>query len=281
MGKLADTLSLIKFSHTLFALPFALASMLVAANGLPPLRIILLILACMVTARTAGMAFNRYLDAEIDARNPRTATREIPRGVISRRFALSLSVISALLFVLSAAAINPLCLRLSPIALFFVFFYSYTKRFTPLAHLFVGIALGLAPIGAWIATTGEFGLESLILGIGVLFWVAGFDIIYATLDSEFDKKEGLHSVVVALGIKKALLVSRLFHVITFLGFSLFGILIEASWSYWFALAICLFLLVYEHTLVKPNDLSKVNAAFFNMNGYVSVVFLAGVIISVF
>ncbi|MBI4374137.1 MAG: UbiA family prenyltransferase [Deltaproteobacteria bacterium] len=281
MGRLKNTLSLIKFSHTLFALPFALASMLVAANGLPPLRLFLLILACMVTARTAGMAFNRYLDAAIDARNPRTAGREIPRGVVSRRFTLGLSLVSAFLFVLSAAAINPLCLRLSPVALFFLFFYSYTKRFTFLAHLFVGLALGIAPIGAWIAITGQFALEPFVLGLSVLFWVAGFDIIYATLDHEFDRKERLHSLVVRLGLKKALLVSRLFHLTTMILFFLFGILIDANRGFWLALAVCSLLLVYEHSLVKPDDLSKVNAAFFNMNGYISIVFLAGVILSVY
>ncbi len=272
--------SLIKFSHTIFALPFALASMLVASNGFPPLRTVLLILACMVTARTTGMAFNRYADAAIDARNPRTAIREIPRGIVSRRFALLLSLISATLFLLFASQLNRLCLLLSPIALFFLFFYSYTKRFTFLSHLFVGLVLGIAPVAAWVAVTGEWALQPILLGLGVLFWVAGFDIIYATLDEHFDKKEGLHSLVARYGIRKALLVSRLFHLLTILFFAGFGWVVNAGPAYWLGLLVTAGLLFYEQRLVKPDDLSRVNAAFFTMNGYVSMAFLAGVALSV-
>lgn len=281
MGKLKDILSLVKFSHTLFALPFALAAMLVAANGFPPLRIFLLILVCMVSARTSAMAFNRYLDADIDARNPRTANREIPRGIISRRFALILAINSGIVFAVAAGFINDLCRLLSPFVLVLLFFYSYTKRFTPLSHLILGLALGIAPVAAWVAVTGTVSLPPLILGLGVLLWVAGFDIIYATQDLEFDRRERLHSLVTRFGIGRALWLSRLFHLMTLLLFFAFGQLIDARWSYTLAWSLCAILLVYEHRLVKADDLSRVNAAFFNMNGYISVVFLAGIILTVF
>jgi len=279
--------SLIKFSHTIFALPFALSAMLVAAEGFPPLRIFILILICMVSARTAAMAFNRYLDADLDTRNRRTQNREIPRGVISRRSALLLAVWSGILFAVAAGFINPLTMLLSPLALFILFFYSYTKRFTAWSHLFLGGALGIAPIGSWIAVTGHWAWEPVVLGLGVLFWVAGFDIIYATQDELFDKEEGLYSLVVKLGITKALWVARGFHGLTLFFFAGFGWLIfgKGVWPYaptpyFVALALCALLILYEHRLVKADDLSKVNAAFFNMNGYVSLVFLGGVVLSI-
>lgn len=279
MGQLKNTLSLIKFSHTVFALPFALASMLIAARGLPSLRVFLLIIVCMVTARTAAMAFNRYLDADLDKKNPRTANREIPKGLITKRFARSLAVFSALLFAIACGMINTACMMLAPFALFLLFFYSYTKRFTSLSHLVLGLCLGIAPVGAWVAVTSRFSLEPVVLGLAVLFWVAGFDIIYATQDLEFDKREKLHSLVVRFGITKALWLARAFHLTTLILFFLFGKMIEADWAYYLALSLCSFLILYEHRLIRPDDLSKVNAAFFNMNGYISLVFLAGVVVS--
>ncbi len=288
MGQLKNILSLIKFSHTIFALPFALSAMLVAAQGLPSggqglpsLRTFLLILICMVSGRTAAMAFNRYLDAELDAKNPRTAIREIPKGIIKKKTALSLAVYAGILFAIAAGFINTLCMLLSPFALFLLFFYSYTKRFTDFSHLFLGLALGLAPVGAWIAVTGSFALSPILLGLGVTLWVAGFDIIYATQDLEFDRKEGLHSLAVRFGIPKALIASRIFHLATLGCWFLFGFLIQAAWPFYLALSLCTFLIGYEHRLIKPNDFSKVNAAFFNMNGYISIVFLAGVVLSIF
>lgn len=278
--KISSVFSLIKFSHSIFALPFALSAMLVAAHGFPSLKVICLIIACMVSGRTAAMSFNRYLDAEIDAKNPRTASREIPQGIISSRFALTLSIVSSIFLVLFSALINRLCLFLSPIALFFIYFYSFTKRFTSISHLFLGLVLGITPTAAWIAVTGEFAKPPILLGIGVLFWVAGFDIIYATQDHEFDLKAGLHSLVVQLGIRRALWVSRLFHLLTLLCFLYFGILIGGGLAYWLAITIAAALLVSEHRLVRADDLSHVNAAFFNMNGYLSLVFLAGVILTV-
>ena len=280
MGRLKDLLSLIKFSHTIFALPFALSAMLVAADGLPPLRTFLLILVCMVSARTAAMAFNRYLDAELDARNPRTANREIPRGIIKKNNALNLAVGSAVGFAIAAGLINALTMLLAPFAIFVLFFYSYAKRFTDFSHLILGLALGLAPIAAWIAVTGSLALVPLLLGLGVTLWVAGFDIIYATQDYEFDKRERLHSLVVRLGIPRALWTARLFHLTALLIWILFGILVQAILPYYLGLALCAALLVYEHRLIHPNDLSRVNAAFFNVNGYISIVFLAGVALSI-
>lgn len=280
MGHLKDIFSLIKFSHTVFALPFAFSAMLVAARGLPSPPLILLILICMVSARTAAMAFNRYLDADLDAQNPRTANREIPRGAVKRRTALLLAVNSAVVFALAAGLINNLCMMLAPLAIFILFFYSYTKRFTDFSHLFLGLALGIAPLGAWIAVTGRFALSPILLGLGVTLWVAGFDIIYATQDLEFDRKAGLRSLVVRLGISRALWVSRLFHLVTLLLLYLFGRLSSLGAPFFAALGLCTLLLFHEHQLVRPNDLSRVNAAFFNMNGYLSVVFLAGVATSV-
>ncbi|MBI2067659.1 MAG: UbiA family prenyltransferase [Deltaproteobacteria bacterium] len=279
---LINIFSLIKFSHTIFALPFALSSMLVAASGIPPLRTILFIIIGMVAGRTAGIAFNRYLDAEIDAKNPRTALREIPRGVISKRFALILSFTSSAMLLLVAFQLNSLCFYLSPLALFLLYFYSFTKRLTDWSHLFVGLVLGITPIASWIAVTGSWSWIPFILGLGVTFWVAGFDIIYATQDEEFDRREGLHSLVVRLGLPKALWIARLFHGLTLLSFIAFGYLVldTTALPYWLALSLCGFLLFYEHRLVKPTDLSHVNAAFFNMNGTIAIIFFAGVAVSI-
>ena len=254
--------------------------MIVAAKGLPPLRIFFLGILCMVAARTAGMAFNRYLDADLDARNPRTANREIPRGLLSRRFALGLSIGSAILLVLLTSLLNTLCFRLVPVALFFLFFYSFTKRFTDFSHLFLGVVLGIVPVAAWIAITGHFSGPPVFLGLAVTFWVAGFDTLYAMQDLEFDRREGLHSLVVRLGPTGALRVARWFHVVTLGLFIAFGILTQERWPYYLALGICSLLLYREHRMVTPTNLSRLNAAFFNMNGSVSVIFLLGVALSV-
>ncbi len=285
MGKLIPKIKeigeLVKFSHTIFALPFALASMFIAAKGFPSLKILVLILLAMITLRNAAMAFNRFADATIDAQNPRTKIRHIPQGIFSKRFVLAFSLINALLFVMMSSQINSLCFKLSPIALFIVYFYSLTKRFTSLSHLVLGLALGISPIAAWFAVTGNFSTDPLYLGLAVVFWVAGFDMIYATQDLEFDRKIGLHSLVVQLGIHKALWLSRIFHIFTLAFFFLFGIKLHLNWSYDLTLLLIAGLLTYEHSLVKPKDLTRVNAAFFNANGLISMIFLGGALLSIF
>ncbi|MDO8461517.1 MAG: UbiA-like polyprenyltransferase [Deltaproteobacteria bacterium] len=279
MSKLRDILSLIKFSHSIFALPFALASMLVGAEGIPPLKTILLIIAAMVFARSAAMSFNRWADAIIDAKNPRTRIREIPQGKLKRQSVLNLTLLFSVLFIVTTFFINRLCFFLSPVALFIIFFYSMTKRWTSLSHLFLGLSLGVAPIGAWIAVTGEWSWIPVVLGLAVLFWVAGFDIIYATQDLEFDKTEGLHSLVVRLGLKESLFLSRVFHGVALLFFVLFGMIGHLGLIYFVTILGIGFFLTYEHSLVKPEDLSHVNAAFFTMNGIVSILFLVGTVLS--
>jgi 4-hydroxybenzoate polyprenyltransferase len=278
ISKIRDLAEMVKVSHTIFALPFALASMLVAAGGFPSARILALVLVAMFTARNTGMAFNRYLDAAIDARNPRTASRHIPRGIFSRPFVLAFALVNAALFVAAAGFLNRLCLELSPIALGLLFSYSAMKRFTSLSHLVLGLTLGASPVAAWAAVRGTLSWEPFVLGAAVLFWVAGFDVIYATQDYEFDKKEGLHSLAVALGIRNALRLSRVFHILTLALFAAFGWLLHLGIVYNACLAVIAALLAYEHSLVKPHDLSRVNAAFFNVNGCISLLFLIGVFI---
>ncbi len=279
LRKSAQLGELVKFSHSVFALPFALAAGWVASEGHPSPKILFLIVLAMVTARNAGMAFNRYLDAELDARNPRTTTRPIPQKVFSKRFVLSFSVLNAILFIIIAGRINPLCFFLSFPTVALLYFYSFTKRFTSLSHLVLGLILGISPIAAWIAVTGEIKFAPVLLGAAVLLWVAGFDVIYATQDDAFDRKESLHSLVVRLGIPQALKLSRLFHVITLGLLLLFGSLLHLGGIYYFSILLISFLFIYEHSLVHPSDLSRVNAAFFKVNGFISILFLCGVILS--
>lgn len=280
ISKVRHVSEMLKLSHTIFALPFALASMLAAAGGLPSWRLVILILLAMVTARNAGMAFNRYLDASIDARNPRTASRHVPQGLLSGRFVLVFSLVNALLFLAVTRAINPLCLALSPVALALLFGYSYMKRFSSLSHLVLGLVLGSSPIAAWIAVRGTFEFPPFVLGLAVAFWVAGFDVIYATQDHDFDRGEGLHSLVVRFGIGRALILARLFHAATISLFVAFGLLLHAPWPYFATVGLIAGLLAYEHSLVKADDLSRINAAFFTVNGYISLIFLAGVALAI-
>ena len=269
-------LSLVKFSHTIFALPFALIgfalAVLYSGQYLFDWRILLLMLACMVTARNAAMAFNRYLDRRFDAKNPRTAMREVPAGVITPKSALTFTIINVLLFITATWFINPLCFYLSPVAIFVVLFYSYTKRFTALCHIVLGVGLALAPIGAYLTITGKFDPVPLFFSFIVLTWVSGFDIIYALQDEEFDRDHQLNSIPAALGKKNALMVSNLLHVISAALIIGVGFYAGFHWVYWIGAAIVLSLLVYQHTLVKPNDLSKVNLAFGTTNGIISMVF---------
>lgn len=270
----ATVLEMIKFQHTVFALPFALTGMILAARGLPPLRTIWWILAACVCARTAAMSFNRWADAELDARNPRTAIRAIPSGQLSRGFVLVFAVVSAALFVLCAAFINRLALLLSPVALVVLLGYSYTKRFTSLAHFVLGLALGIAPIGAWIAVRGRLDAVPLLLGLAVMLWTAGFDFIYACQDYEVDKREGLRSIPVTLGISGALAFSNLLHVLSIAALCAVGWLGQLHSVYFLGVAVVAGLLVWEHLLVNPRDLSRIDVAFFTVNSWVGVAIFA-------
>ena len=273
-------LSLVKFSHTIFALPFALLGFFLATirygAGIS-WKLFGLVVLCMVFARSAAMAFNRYLDRDIDGKNPRTAVREIPAGVISARSALFFVLVNSGLFVLTTWFINPLCFYLSPGALLVVLGYSYTKRFTALCHFVLGLGLALAPLGAYLAAGGGFDLLPVLYSVAVLLWVAGFDIIYALQDVDFDKSMQLNSVPVAVGKKKALVVSSVMHVlcgtvILAAAWLLNGQFPEFGWLNWLAAGLFVALLVYQHTLVKADDLSKVNLAFFTTNGVASLLF---------
>ena len=275
--RLRLTLDMIKFEHSVFALPFALTGALLAfrQNGFDSQGIgrqLLWIVVAMVAARSAAMAFNRVIDAEIDARNPRTKTRHLPAGLLSPGFTWGFVVAASLLLFFAAFELNPLCLRLAPLALAIVFFYSYTKRFTTFSHLVLGLSLGIAPAAAWIAVRGSLDPRILLLTAAVMFWTAGFDVIYSCQDYDFDREEGLWSVPRVLGIAAALRLARLLHLL------MVGSLLALVYTLHVgALAVAgvaaiVALLIYEHSLVKPDDLSRVNAAFFTMNGYVSVLF---------
>src|SRR5688572_15203728 len=307
MSKVRSYLSLIKFSHTIFAMPFALIGFFLGLSNLGGysdseyfifregkaniskefaiwalyVRPFLLVVFCMVFARSAAMAFNRYLDRSFDAKNPRTAIREIPSGIISANNALIFTIVSCALFLVTCAFINRICFFLSPVALLVVLGYSYTKRFTPLCHLILGLGLSLAPIGAYLAVTGRFDLLPILFSLAVLFWVSGFDIIYALQDEEFDKENKLYSIPAWLGKAKALRVSEILHVLSAGCVLLAGRLGDFGWLYWTGATIFIAMLIYQHSIVKPNDLRKVNLAFMTANGIASVVFAIFVIADLF
>ena len=267
--------SLVLFAHTIFAMPFAFIGFFLAISVTGQefnwLKLLLMIL-CMIFARNSAMAFNRYLDRGIDSQNPRTAIRDIPSGKISSNEALIFTIVNSILFILATLLINKLCFSLSPVALAIVLGYSYTKRFTPLCHLILGLGLALAPIGAYLVVAGEFAMLPLYFSLAVLFWVSGFDIIYALQDEEFDRKNNLNSIPAWLGKKKALNVSSVFHVLAVIFVTMPYIVSSFSWFYLAGVLFFIILLIYQHQLVKPNDLSKVNRAFFTTNGIASVVF---------
>jgi len=275
-------LSLIKFSHTIFAMPFALIGFFLATESYAFEWITLLyVVLCMMFARSAAMAFNRYIDRDIDKANERTAQiREIPNGTITAKNALIFVVINSLLFIGTTNLINPLCLVLSPVALLVILGYSYTKRFTALCHLILGLGLSLAPIGAYLAVSGEFAIIPILFSFVVLFWVSAFDIIYSLQDEQFDKEQKLHSIPVLLGKKNALIVSRTLHLVTILTLYYIGDTANFEKYYWIGCTIFSALLIYQHTLIKHNDLNKVNLAFFTTNGIASVIFGAFVIVSI-
>lgn len=306
MLKIKNYLSLVTFAHTVFAMPFALIGFFLGVKSLERIPfvyiqskyiqtpwqktivffkydwyIFILVILCMIFARSAAMAFNRWLDAEYDAVNPRTAIREIPAGVISKSNAMIFVVLSCFAFLLTTYFINSLCLALAPVALFVILFYSYTKRFTSLCHLVLGLGLSLAPVGAYIAVTGKFSPVPVLFSFSVLCWVSGFDIIYALQDIEFDKANNLRSLPAWLGMKRALHISEYLHFLSFACIAAAGVLGNFSWYYWAGAAIFGYFLFYQHTLVKPKDLSKVNRAFFTSNGIASVVFSMFVLLDIF
>src|SRR5258706_4713949 len=306
MSKIKSYLSLIKFSHTIFAMPFALIGFVLGTSSLKRIPwvkimssmirtpwqrtkvflfhywfILVLVILCMIFARSAAMAFNRYLDRNFDAKNPRTAIREIPAGIISANNALIFTIISCALFLVTCAFINKLCFYLSPVALLVVLGYSYTKRFTPLCHLILGLGLSLAPIGAYIAVTGHFSLLPILFSLSVIFWVSGFDIIYALQDEEFDKSQKLYSMPAWLGKSKALRISELLHLLSAACVIVAGWYGNFGWLYWIGVAVFIGMLIYQHSIVKPNDLKKVNLAFMTANGIASVVFAIFVVADLF
>ena len=267
-GKFHDLMNLIRFEHTLFALPFAAAGALLGADGVPTLSQSWWILVCMVAARSAAMAYNRVVDRDIDARNPRTASREIPAGKISVKFAYSFTAVMSVVFMFSAWMLNPLAAMLSPVALAIVFGYSHAKRFTASAHVWLGVALAIAPVGAWIAVTGGLALAPIVLAIAVICWLIGFDTLYALQDVDFDRKAGLHSIPVRFGDSGAVAIARISHLAMFI-------------ALWVAVGGVGCLLAYEHIVMDPTDIRKVNLAFFNCNVAISVLLMTGIWISLY
>ncbi|MFN5704633.1 MAG: UbiA-like polyprenyltransferase [bacterium] len=277
-------LSLIKFSHTIFALPFAVIGYFLAlekTSNTFDLKLFILMLVCMVTARSAAMAFNRFIDRDIDIKNPRTKNREIPAGIVSANSALIFVILNSIVFIATTNFINPLCFYLSPIALLIVLSYSYMKRFTALCHFVLGLGLSLAPIGAYLVITGEFAITPIWYSLAVLTWVSGFDIIYSLQDEEFDKSLSLHSVPAYMGVNNSLKLSSILHIISALFIITPGLQENYGIWYWVGTAIYIAMLVYQHRLVKPNDLSKVNLAFMTTNGIASVVFATFYLINYF
>lgn len=287
IGTILNYLSLVKFAHTIFAMPFAIIGFfygLKMANydlNRPWWLLFILVILCMIFARSAAMAFNRWLDAEYDAKNPRTQIREIPDGIISKKNAMIFVIFNCTAFIIATYFINALCLVLAPVALFVILFYSYTKRFTSLCHLVLGLGLSLAPVGAYIAVTGQFAFVPVLFSLSVLFWVSGFDIIYALQDEDFDKANNLYSIPSLLGTKKALHVSEYLHFLSAASVIAAGIVGNFSWLYWTGVIVFAFFLFYQHTLIKPKDISKVNKAFFSSNGIASVVFCVLVLLDIF
>lgn len=278
INRIKIMLELVKFEHTLFALPFAFMGMLIGAGGIPAADRIILVVAAMAGARTTAMGFNRLADAAIDAKNPRTSARAIPAGLISKNSVWVLIIAAAAVFFASAYALNDVCFRLSPLALFLLLFYSYTKRFTSLSHFVLGLTLAIAPSAGYLAVNTVLTAAPLVLSAAVMLWTAGFDIIYACQDIDFDKKEKLCSLPAAAGLSRSLLWARALHFITIAGFAATGYLIGAKSVYYIFVALCAALLVYEHYLLKDGSLKNVNTAFFNVNGMVSAaMFLAALI----
>jgi 4-hydroxybenzoate polyprenyltransferase len=268
--KITLYLRMIKFSHSIFALPFAFTSALIAASGIPAPRQIFWIVVAMAGARSGAMGLNRIIDRKIDAANPRTAGRELPRGVIGVGETVIFVAVSFGILVFAAYMLNPLCLMLSPIAIAVLFLYSFTKRFTWASHFVLGLAISASPLGAWIAVRGTFDAEIIPLAAAVIFWLAGFDVLYALQDLDFDRSYGLYSIPRRFGIPKSLYLARTFHGTSYLLLVLNGLLFGLGGAYWAGMLVVAGLFVYEHSLIKENDLSRLDMAFFNMNGYISM-----------
>lgn len=273
-------LEMIKFSHTVFALPFAFTGALLAARGIPSLYELFWIMMAMIGARTTAMGLNRLIDAMIDARNPRTSSRAIPAGLLGKGTVGVFIALSIVLMVYAAARLNPLCFKLSPVALFFLAIYSYCKRFTAMAHLVLGLCLGAAPVGAWIAIRGSIELPVVLLGLAVLFWVAGFDILYALQDLEFDREAGLHSIPVRLGVTGSLWLARAFSLVMVALLLAVYALLPVGGFFLAGIVLVTLLLFYEHWLLRAGDLGKIDMAFFTMNGYVSIIIFIATLIDV-
>jgi 4-hydroxybenzoate polyprenyltransferase len=276
LRSIGTTLEMIKWEHSIFALPFALTAVMLAARGWPHPMQLLWVVLCMVTARSAAMAFNRWADASLDAANPRTAMRAIPAGTLSRGFVGGFTVVMSALFLACAAQLNPLALMLSPLALGVVLFYSYTKRFTRWSHLFLGLAYFVAPAAAWVAIRGSLDPRILVLAGAGMFWVAGFDVFYSCQDAEHDRNSGLNSIPAAMGIPRAFLMARLMHL------AMLVLLASMVWLFGLGpiaiagLVLVAGLLAYEHAIISPRDLSRLNAAFFTTNGVISIVFFLAI-----
>ncbi len=284
MRKLINYSRLVKFEHTIFALPFALTGFFFAMqqeSANLSIKLLILVLLCMVFARNAAMGFNRFLDREYDKLNPRTALREIPAGILEPKSVLLFVVLNALFFIITTWFINSLCFYLSPVALFVILFYSYTKRFTPLCHFVLSLGLAIAPMGAYLAVAGKFDWLPLMLSMVVFFWVSGFDIIYALQDEDFDKNLNLKSIPSLLGKKQALNLAKIIHIISAIFVGIVAFLTPANWLHIAGATVFTGLLAYQHTLVKPNDLSKVNLAFFTTNGIASVIYGLFVIVGLY
>lgn len=274
-SKFRNYMSLVKFSHTIFAMPFALIGLFLAYRSTPAnfsWPLLIMVVLCMVFARNAAMSFNRLVDRYIDKKNPRTAEREIPKGIISTQSALLFVILNSILFIVTTWFINKLVFYLSPIALSVILLYSFTKRWTILCHLVLGLGLSLAPIGAYLSVTGKFDIIPILYSLIVLFWVGGFDVIYSLQDEEFDKNESLKSIPAALGSKNALRVATVFHTFTAFLVLFVGYMIDASIWYWAGAVIFIGLLVYQHSIVSPNDIKRVNLAFATTNGFASIIF---------
>ena len=273
-------LDAIKFEHTLFALPFAYLGMILASRGWPGWPIVVWTTLAMAGARTGAMAANRLIDAGLDARNPRTATRAIPQGLMSRPEMLGLATGGFALLHIAAWQLNGLALALAPVAMLAVTLYSYTKRFTWGSHWILGLVDGIAPVGGWIAVTGAFSLEAIVLALAVMFWIGGFDVLYGLQDVEFDRQHGLHSIPARFGVRKALWTTRASHAATIVMLLALGNISNLGWPYWVGVGLIGCLLTYENLLLKPHDLSRLNIAFFNINGYIAIVALVSTIMGV-
>ncbi|KJU84196.1 4-hydroxybenzoate polyprenyltransferase [Candidatus Magnetobacterium bavaricum] len=278
LDKIGTYLRMIKFSHSIFALPFAFTAAILAANGLPSLRQGLWIAVAMIGARSAAMGLNRVVDRKIDALNPRTSARELPTGAISVTDATLFVVVSTVVFFVAAYMLNPLCLKLAPLAIGVIFFYSYTKRFTWVCHIVLGVAIALAPLGAWIAIRGDFSYRILPLVVAVIFWLAGFDTIYGLQDTDFDRSHGLYSIPQRFGVQTALIIARGFHVLAWMLLVFTGRVFDLGIVYYIGMVGVALFFWYEHSIINKDDLTRINIAFFNANGYISLTVFAFVLL---